>query len=301
MTLTLGLARTAKAMATTCTITVIGPEPSSLIESGMSRVAQLERLWSRFRPDSDISRVNIADGKPVAVSPETQLLVSFMKAAHTTTHGAFNPTLLPTQIAAGDDTSLDGHQIPARSDSAVAWDTLDQLQILNDGTARVPSSMTLDPGGIGKGLAADIVASEIVAAGADAACVNIGGDLRIVRRPSCTQSWPVTIGSPHDLALDDEVLTLLEGAVATSDRAARRRHSGAVTSHHFSIVGAASDIAGATVIASSAAWAEAWTKHAMTRPVDDTLDMLANLGLAGRIVTSDGTVHRTASWEEFTS
>lgn len=299
MALTLGLARTAQAMATTCTITVIGPEPSSLIESGMSRVAQLERLWSRFRPDSDISRLNVADGAPVPVSHETHVLLSLMKAAHATTQGAFNPTLLPTQTASGDDTSLDGREIPAMSDSAVAWDTLDQLQIYDDGTARVPSSMTLDPGGIGKGLAADIVASEIVAAGADAACVNMGGDLRIVRRPSCTQSWPVTIGSPHDLALDDEVLTLLEGAVATSDRAARRRPSGAVTSHHFSVEQSASDSAGATVIASSAAWAEAWSKFAMTRPVEETIDALTSHGLAGRIVTTDGTVHRTATWKEF--
>lgn len=299
MAVTLGLARTARAMATDCTITVVGHDPAVLIERGMDRVAHLEHLWSRFRDDSEISRLNGANGTPTPVSHETQMLVSMMKAAHAATRGAYNPTLLPLQLSSGDTTSLDGHPIPPISANARVWDTLDDLVVFDDGTVGLPPTMTLDPGGIGKGLAADIVAGELVDAGADAACVNIGGDLRIARRPSCEHSWPVTICSPRDVTITDERLSLLDGAVATSDRAARRRPDGTTQRHHFSPDSRDLEVLGATVIASSAAWAEAWTKHAMTRPVDSTLEILEQHGLAGRIVLSDGTVRRTSTWQRF--
>lgn len=301
MTLTLALARTVRAMATECTITVIGNDPGSLIDRGMSRVANLEQLWSRFRSESEISRINVAHGAPTAVSIETQTLVTFMKAAHAATGGAFNPTLLPLQTTSGDTTSLDGRLLPASPDGARAWETLDGLVVFDNGTVRAPSTMVLDPGGIGKGFAADIVARELVEAGADAACVNIGGDLRIVRRPQCEQTWPVTVRAPHDADIADEHLSLLDGAVATSDRSARRRADGRVPQHHFSVGGPDNDVAGATVVAASAAWAEAWCKFAMTRAVRDTLGALEEHGLAGRVVTSNGTVHRTATWNEFTT
>lgn len=301
MTLILGLARTERAMATECTITVIGNDPASLIDRGLARVARLEELWSRFLPESEISRINRAQGAPTPVSRETQLLVTFMKAAHSATDGAFNPTLLPLQTSSGDNTSLDGRPLPSSSDEAHAWDTLDELDVNPDGTVRAPSTMVLDPGGVAKGLAADIVARELVEMGADSACVNIGGDLRIVRRPSCEQSWPVTIGSPHDLHLPDEHLTLLDGAVTTSDRAARRRTDGTVPRHHFSLDGRASDVVGATVVASSAAWADTWCKHAMTRAVGDTLRVLETHRLAGRLVMADGSLHHTSTWNDFRS
>lgn len=301
MTLTLGLGRTERAMATECTISVIGANPPAFIDRGLSRVADLEQLWSRFVNESDISRINRAHGEPTAVSIETRLLVTFMKTAHVATGGAFNPTLLTLQMAAGDITSLGGHILPPLPESTHAWDHLDELVVTTNGAVVAPSTMVLDPGGIGKGLAADIVARELVDAGADAACVNIGGDLRIVRRSSCGQSWPVTISSPHDVEIGDERLSLLDGAVATSDRAARRRADGTVPRHHFSSDGSYNDVVGATIVAAWAAWAEAWTKHAMTRPVADTLHALDNHGLAGRVVVADGTVHRTSTWHRFVS
>src|SRR4029078_51858 len=44
---------------------------------------------------------------------------------------------------------------------------------------RLPAGTGFDPGGIGKGLAADIVVDEIRADGADGVCVNPGGDVRV--------------------------------------------------------------------------------------------------------------------------
>ena len=46
-------------------------------------------------------------------------------------------------------------------------------------TVRLPAGTGFDPGGIGKGLAADIVSDELRAAGAEGVCINLGGDVRV--------------------------------------------------------------------------------------------------------------------------
>ncbi|MEY2966744.1 MAG: hypothetical protein RLY50_794, partial [Actinomycetota bacterium] len=93
MSLALGLSRTCRAMATDCSVTVVASDPNRLIDLGLRRVATLEQSWSRFLESSDITRLNRADGEPVHVTPETTHLISFMKAAHNATDGAYNPTL----------------------------------------------------------------------------------------------------------------------------------------------------------------------------------------------------------------
>ena len=45
--------------------------PAALLETARDRVEELERRWSRFRPDSEISRLNALAGTPMAVSAET--------------------------------------------------------------------------------------------------------------------------------------------------------------------------------------------------------------------------------------
>jgi thiamine biosynthesis lipoprotein len=294
MSLALGLSRTSQAMATHCTVTVVATDPSRLVDYGLQTVARIEQSWSRFLESSDITRLNRARGERVHVAPETAQLISFMKAAHTVTDGAYNPTLLPLQVANGDDRSLDGTPAPDLPADLFTWNTLDGIDLYSDGSARVPSGMSLDAGGIGKGLAADLVARDLLAMGADAACVNIGGDMRMVRSQQSQVSWPVTIAPPHGIDIEEEIISVRDGAVATSDRLARP------IAHHYSAHGAVrGDVAGATVVASSAAWAEAWTKFAMTRDIADTISALERIGLAGRIVVADGSAYRTATWEEF--
>lgn len=298
--LTLGFTLRTRAMGTTCTVTVAAADPALHARRAIERVAELEDLWSRFRPGSDIGRLNSSRGQAVSVAHPTRYLIAMMKEAHRLTEGAFNPTLLPLQTAAGDITSRDGSTAPALPEGTAAWASLDSLVDRGDGTVRMPRGMSLDAGGMGKGLAADIVATEAVNDGAVSACVNIGGDLRVVRREGSSTTWPVTITPPVGIDVPTERIVLLEGGVATSDASVRMRPDGSVPRHHFSVTGtAASDTAGATVVASTSAWAEAWTKFAMTRPAAETVARLTALGLAGRIVSRDGTVTCTDSWKAF--
>jgi thiamine biosynthesis lipoprotein len=48
--------------------------PRGALTAARGRLADLEARWSRFRPDSEISTLNRAAGRPVAVSPGTLTL-----------------------------------------------------------------------------------------------------------------------------------------------------------------------------------------------------------------------------------
>src|SRR5205814_4638480 len=96
---------------------------------------------------------------------------------------------------------------------------------------RLPAGVGFDPGGIGKGLAADLVVAEALAAGAAGACVNLGGDLRVAGEPPddpSTDSPPTgsaawTVAVEHPASTDPlALLGLHDGAAATSTTLRRR-------------------------------------------------------------------------------
>ena len=138
--------------------------------------ADLEGRWSRFLPDSEISELTRRTGEWVRLSPDTVLLVERALEAWRLTVGRFDPTVLGAVIRAGYDRSFEALD-PSRAGGSPL--TVGAAGIEVDGDrVRLPSGVGFDPGGIGKGLAADLVVAETRAAGAAGACVNLGGDLR---------------------------------------------------------------------------------------------------------------------------
>ena len=103
----------------TCRIPAMGTQvellavglPSGALAAARGRLAELEARWSRFRPDSEISTLNRAAGRPVAVSPETLTLLALAVLGWQATGGRFDPTVLDALEAAGYDRSFD--QLPA--------------------------------------------------------------------------------------------------------------------------------------------------------------------------------------------
>ena len=48
--------------------------PAGALTEAQQMLERIEQRWSRFLPDSDISRINLADGRPVGVDPLTLTL-----------------------------------------------------------------------------------------------------------------------------------------------------------------------------------------------------------------------------------
>lgn len=287
-----------RAMGTTFRVLAHGGD-GALGASAEQRILDLERRWSRFLPDSEISALNAGSG-PVVVSPDTLRLVEALRTAWLATSGAFDPTLLGSLVRLGyaasrEDPELITHLPPSIGSAGrpglIEIDPARRLVSLPRGTA-------LDPGGLGKGLAADVVVAELLAAGATAALVDIGGDLAVDGEPP-DGAWAIALGdSPRG-----GMLVLRRGGVATSTTTRRRWTADGAARHHLldpdDGLPTDEEVVTVTVVAGTAAWAEAFTKVAFVRGAEAARAEYAAAGLAASVTTRTGAVLDTPAWKEF--
>ncbi|MFN8025095.1 MAG: FAD:protein FMN transferase [Acidimicrobiia bacterium] len=298
-----------RAMGTDVEILVLDG-PDDLGDRAAAAVERLEAKWSRFRPTSELCRLNASGGAPVIVSKETLAVLERALDAQQATGGLYDPTILPDLEAAGYDRSFDemessppGSPRPAsRADArpdgrpAVGIDRV-------IGAVRVPPGVALDLGGIGKGYTADLVAPELLAAGARGVLVNMGGDLRAVGDPPGQGAWVVEIEDPLGTGRTGMV-TLGTGAIATSTRLRRMWTAADGRAQHHLIdprtgEPAHSGLASVTVIAGEAWRAEVLAKAAFVAGAEEGAALVERTGATGLFVTDDGEVVELAGLDGF--
>ncbi len=263
-----------RAMSTDVVVTVVGGgwRADALLDLARRRVAELQQRWSRFRPDSEIGRLNRAAGRPLIVSTDTVTAVRAACSAWQFTGGRFDPTVHDSLLRLGYDDTIDvvrergggtpAVPTPAPGCAGIAFDE-------STGVVRLPDGVHLDLGGIGKGLAADLVVDDLLSAGAAGALVSIGGDLRVAGSPPDGEAWRVDVIDPRTDARITQ-LSLLDGGVATSTTLRRRWRTGQRPHHHLlaPVTGASTttDVVGACVVADTACWADALSKVPFVEP-----------------------------------
>ncbi len=291
-----------RAMGSNTDLVVNGP--SHLLGLGQERVEQLERAWSRFLHDSDITALNNSP-EWVDVSADTLTLIDHALNAWRITGGAFDPTVLPSLVANGYAESRcasPGRTVlpyPARSGPAPGPEGIE----INRSTsrARLPMGVGFDPGGIGKGLAADIVACALIRAGATAAILSIGGDVRVAG--DAPAGWIVAVEDPFSPEETIGELSLVNGAVCTSSVRAKTWIHDDTPMHHLIDPRTGnpmtSSIVSATVVAGEAWLAEALCKAALTAEPVDALTFLESTGADGMLVDTNRVIWRTPGIERF--
>ena len=201
-------------------------EVAGLLAGAWAHIERLEGCWSRFLPGSEVNALNRGSGAPVAVSADTFTLVSHAVAAWRLTDGRFDPTVGAALAALGYDrdfAAMSGVTAPAAAADAgpapgPAGIDLDPER----STVTLPAGVSIDPGGIGKGLAADLVAEALLDAGASGALVNLGGDLRAAGEAPDGDGWPISLPDPVRPGRELARFALPHGAVATTSRLRRR-------------------------------------------------------------------------------
>ncbi len=268
-------------------------------------LGDLESSWSRFIETSDISRINLGSGQPVHVAPSTITLVATMIEAHQRTAGRYDPCVLPALVAHGDRASRDGScastSLPgdARLMPGAILDTVVDSQRSQVTTV---VGVALDPGGIGKGLAADLAVDWMLRHGAAGALVSIGGDLAMAGTSPDERGWIIAVEDPR---MADETLCTLAvngGGVATSSTLSRRwEHDGSARHHVIDpSTGDPSltDLASVTVIADTGWAAEAHATAALLCGSSCAVDYLSGHGLSGIAMTTGGERLSTADlWQ----
>src|ERR1019366_5694343 len=94
------------AMGSAAHVIVVGGD-DHLIEVAQSMIDDLERRWSRFLDDSEISELNRHAGSFVAVSSPTVVLIERAVEAWRLTGGTFEPTVLGAVVRSGYDRSYE--------------------------------------------------------------------------------------------------------------------------------------------------------------------------------------------------
>ena len=304
-------ARIVEVMGTTAQV-IATDGPTGLVDDAVAQLEALESRWSRFRPDSEISRLNARPGVPVLVSRTTFELIERAVEGWRLTGGRFDPTLLREVRAAGYDRSFElvgvggAHAagvdvpVPAPVGPRAERITLDRLT----GTVTLGTDVQIDPGGIGKGLAADLVVDRMLADGARGALVNVGGDLRVEGDGPDGAGWVVAVADPTHA--DDEIRTVAldAGAVASTWRTKRAwtAPDGSVRHHLIDPTTgapAASGLAGVTVITGRGWQAEVLAKAAFLAGPVAGGELLEDHRVAGLLVADDGTACEVGAWAQF--
>ncbi|MCU1430339.1 MAG: thiamine biosynthesis lipoprotein ApbE [Actinomycetia bacterium] len=293
-------------MGTDVHIVLVGERTSAIAKDAQARIGDLEARWSRFIATSEVSRLNANAGYPSVCSPETVALVRRAIDAWRVTGGRFDPTVLGAVMRAGYDATFDS--LPATRADVGTHDnrTTGTDRIVVDPITNVvmlPANVGFDPGGIGKGLAADIVSGEAMAAGAEGACVNVGGDVRVRGSSPNGNAWQVDVLDPIDPLLVRSAVVLADGAVATSSRARRAWTVGSQRRHHLLDPANGSpvenDVVAVTVVASDGWRAEVLAKAAFVSGVREGLGFLDRSGVEGAIFDTNGALHTTTGWDVF--
>jgi thiamine biosynthesis lipoprotein len=186
-----------------------------------------ERTFSRFRPESELSRLNRAGG-PFRPSGLLFDAVEAAVSAAWATDGLFDPTILPAILSLGYDRSY-ARIMAAGGEVAGTIGAIDSppcgrwRDIVLDRSRKVidmPDGALLDLGGIAKGMYADRLADTL--SRWQGGMVSAGGDMRLWGRSPEGESWIVGIEDPDRPGEDIAWFETTGGGVATSGT--NRRH-----------------------------------------------------------------------------
>jgi thiamine biosynthesis lipoprotein ApbE len=266
----------------------------------------VDTAYSRFREDSELSRLNASPGRTVRVSPLLATAIDAAQRAARLTDGAVDPTIGHAIRLAGYD---DDFSRIAAQDGPInlrAWRVPGWQAIRFDRRSRtvlLPPGVVLDLGSTGKALAADLAArAALSAAGAGGVLVSLGGDIATAGLPPFG-GWRIHVAedSREKPEGDGEVICLPAGGVATSSTTVRRWTRGAAVLHHIIDPQTSLPTTGpfrtVTVAAATCLDANIASTAAIVRGTA-AIDWLMSWGLPARLVENDGTIHYIGRWPD---
>lgn len=291
----------------------LGTHVDLLVHRGDARVARaaveavladVDRTYSRFRPDSELVALNARAGTTVELSPLLGRAIGVAIRAARQTDGLCDPTIGRALLRIGYDADFaaiaaSSAPIELRMERVAGWRSLRFDEAAR--TLRAPAGVAIDLGSTGKALAADLAAEAAVAAmGRGGVLVSLGGDLAVAGDVPA-DGWPV-------LAADDstaparrggEVIAIRDGAIATSSTTVRTWRRASVVVHHLidprTGIPARSPWRTVSVAAATCVDANAAATAGLIRGTDAP-GWLEGLGLAARLVTLEGEIVRVGGW-----
>jgi thiamine biosynthesis lipoprotein len=190
------------ALGTVCEVQYAAPggdaQAKAFEAAAVNWVNAFEAKYSRFRPDSLVSRINAAAGRSwVDVDQEMEGMLKMCDTLHFMTQGVLDPTALPLILLW--NYKAENPRVPTADEISAArakigWKKVERAA----GKVFLPQpGMALDFGGFGKEYAVDIVAQIATDHGIPCALVDFGHDLRAVGAPPGRPAWHIGLEDPQ--------------------------------------------------------------------------------------------------------
>jgi FAD:protein FMN transferase len=264
-------------------------------------LARVDRLLSRWRPDSEVSRLAAhASTEPFAVSADTAAVLELARKVSDLTGGALDVTVAPLVEAWGFGPGPRPPEAPGAEVIAALRARVGYRQLTIDPARRTVTKarpdVSCDVAALAGGWAADRVAAALAALGHGDVLVDVAGEVTGRGRRPDGGPWRVAIEWPDGSRERAPVVVLEDAAVATSgdyrkawtDREGRRRshvidpRTGEPIAH---------GLASATVVDGDGARADALATALLVLGPDEGRALAARERLAARLVRreADGT------------
>jgi FAD:protein FMN transferase len=295
---------TITALGTTALLVVTDPAALPTAEQVFrSELAAIDAACSRFRLDSEITRLHEQAGRPVEVGPLLFEALTVAMTAASRTDGAVDPTVGRAVRDLGYDRDfaeldLDSPETTGETLPAPGWWRV-QLDPATS-TVVLPRGVQLDLGATAKALSADRIAGSAAYATGAGVLVSLGGDAAAAG-PAPEQGWRMAIGDDHERALTDPdaVVTITGGGLASSSttRRAWRRAGRAV--HHIvdPHTGDVPENVWRTVTVAAASCVDANTATTAAVVLGHRApEWLAQRNLPSRLVAADGSITTVGAW-----
>lgn len=293
-----------RALGTSALVGVARPELLAAARHAVaSEIEALDAACSRFRDDSDLSRLNRAAGLPVVVSPLLAEAIRVALRAAALTEGDVDPTVGEAMRSIGYDADFaviagDGAAVGTVFTPAPGWQHVEIAA--NPDVVVLDAGVSLDLGATAKALGADRAAAAAHRACGGGVIVSLGGDIAVAGEAPAG-GWPVhvTDDSAAATSAPGQQVTLRSGGLATSSSTVRHWRRGGVVLHHIvdPRTGAPAispyrtvSVAAATCVDANIATTAALVRGAAAR------EWLASTGLPSRLVTADGSVVHLNGW-----
>lgn len=187
-------------MGTVLEITLHGPDPAALARARDRIFALAERfdsLFSRYRASSDVSRLNAAGGKPLAVQPEVAELVGASLRLSARTRGSFDVTVGPL-VSLWIDAAERG-RLPGAGEILAARERVgsQHVRVLTEGRVALAPGSRLDLGGVAKGFSLDRMLPVLREEGVESALLSFGqSSAWAFGAPPGAAGWTLLVRAP---------------------------------------------------------------------------------------------------------
>jgi thiamine biosynthesis lipoprotein len=207
-----------KAMGSQCEIVIDGldeMESQKLAAKAIAEVLRIEQKYSRYLPQSVVSRINAAaGGGPVEIDSETHQLLAYAHSMFEQSKGVFDMTSGVLRRA----WDFKSGQLPSQASIDALLPLIGWASVEVSATHfRLPRvGMEIDFGGFGKEYAVDRAAAVLESLGIRHGYVNLAGDMRFLGPKADGSQWMIGIQHPRVQNRMIAHIPMEIGALATS-------------------------------------------------------------------------------------